>query len=77
VFSKDESRVLTWGGGTARLWASPRQPAIPSAELILKLEVLTASTIYGGRELRTLSIDAWLVKKGELDALRATRQAAR
>jgi WD40 repeat protein len=71
LFSKDESRLLTWGEDGARLWASPRQPAIPGAELILKLEVLTASTIYGGRELRTLSIDAWLAKRSELDAIHA------
>ena len=72
VFSKDESRVLMWSrDGSARLWTSPHEPAIPVAERILKLEVLTASTMYGGRELRPLSVDAWRAKKTELDALRA------
>jgi hypothetical protein len=78
IFNKDESRVLTWSAdGSARLWGIPNEPITPLTERIIELELLTASQLYGSRELRVLSFDEWEAKKREREAMRANRQAGR
>ena len=73
VFSRDESRVLTWSqDGTARLWDISLDETIPLKQRRLELEVRTATTLDDSGHVHVLSFEQWNDKR--LDQLRANRR---
>jgi hypothetical protein len=78
VFSRDESRVLTWSrDGTARLRDTSLDEKIPLDERILEFQVRSAASLYGSVKLELLGFNAWMAEKRELEAMRAKRQSSK
>src|SRR5262249_50019113 len=81
AFSRDESRILTWGGnplqgeGSARLWSISLDESISPDERILDYRVRSATTLQGSVDIRTLTFNAWMAEKRALEAIRAKRQS--
>nr|VFJ87174.1 MAG: hypothetical protein BECKH772A_GA0070896_1000242 [Candidatus Kentron sp. H]VFJ88815.1 MAG: hypothetical protein BECKH772B_GA0070898_1000238 [Candidatus Kentron sp. H]VFJ95066.1 MAG: hypothetical protein BECKH772C_GA0070978_1000189 [Candidatus Kentron sp. H] len=65
-FSADGSRILTWSGGTARLWDFGVDYDFPLEHLPLRVEVMTGTTMNDFGAVRTLSIDEWKRKKASV-----------
>jgi hypothetical protein len=74
VLNHDESRILTWSDdGTACLWDVALDEKIPLEELMLELQVRSATRLYGSAELELLSFEEWTARKRELELMRAKR----
>ena len=66
LFSKDESRILTWSAdGTARLWDIGTDYDFPNEHLPLLLEVATGTIMDDYGNISVLSKEDWETKKME------------
>ncbi len=64
VFSRDESRILTWSDdGTARLWEVGADYDFPPEHLPLLVEVATGTTMDDSGNVSVISKDQWEERK--------------
>jgi WD40 repeat protein len=66
VFSKDESRILTWSKhSTARLWNIDADYDFPKEHLPLLVEVCTGTAMDDFGNVRALNKEEWETRKQE------------